>query len=88
MTGNSVNPFAFAQAVAWFVTIGGIYNAGTATVQDSTVSGNDAGEGGGIYNDFSSMLTLCGSTVTGNTGDDVCNLGNLKLKDSTIGYLQ
>ena len=46
---------------------GGIYNGGTLTLTNSTVSGNTAWatRGGGIYN--SGTLTLTNSTVSGNT---------------------
>lgn len=52
---------------------GGIYNAGTLTLTNCTVSGCKAiadspsnGWGGGIYNSFGSSLTLEESTVEGN----------------------
>jgi hypothetical protein len=46
---------------------GGIINIGTLTVENSTISGNDAsnGEGGGILN--IGTLTLRNTTVSGNT---------------------
>ena len=49
---------------------GGIYNAGTATLYDSAVTGNEiqAGLGGGIRN--VGTLTLRDSTVSGNIPDD------------------
>jgi hypothetical protein len=44
---------------------GGIYNAGTLTVSNSTITGNSAFlAGGGIYN--CGTLTVVGSTLTGN----------------------
>jgi hypothetical protein len=46
---------------------GGIYNAGTLTLNNSTVSGNSAGVGGGIYSTADGILTLNNSTVSGNT---------------------
>ena len=73
---------------------GGIYNSGTLTLKDSTVSGNTAigntnnnGHGGGIYNDSTGTLTLTNSTVSGNTasvGGGIFNSGTLTLKDSTV----
>ncbi len=70
---------------------GGIDNAGKATVQSSTVSGNSAaGAGGGISNDLYASLALGGSTVTGNgapAGADIYNLGSLQLKKSTVGVI-
>ena len=57
---------------------GGIANAGTLTVSDSTISGNGAGHGspsqgsggagGGIFN--SGVLTVTGSTISGNHSGD------------------
>jgi acetyltransferase-like isoleucine patch superfamily enzyme len=46
---------------------GGIRNSGTLTLTHSTVSGNSASSGGGIYNFNSSTLTLTHSTVSGNS---------------------
>jgi hypothetical protein len=68
---------------------GGIYNGGTLTVTDSSVSGNETnlgGEGGGIYN--SGSLTLTNSTVSDNAsnshgvegiGGGVYNTGTLTM---------
>jgi hypothetical protein len=55
---------------------GGIYNEGTVTLTNSTVSGNTVYDpssskgwaaGGGIYNDNNGTVTLTNSTVSGNT---------------------
>jgi hypothetical protein len=43
-----------------------IYNEGTLTLMNSTISGNTADNGGGIFNN-GGTLTLSGSTVSGNT---------------------
>ena len=48
-----------------FGQAGGLYNLGTLTVNDSTLSGNSADYGGGIDN--SGTLTLTGSTLSGNS---------------------
>ncbi len=49
---------------------GGIYNAATLTVRNSTISSNTSGgDGGGIYN-VGGSLTLIGSTVSGNSADE------------------
>lgn len=45
---------------------GGINNAGTLTVNNSTISGNSACNGGGIYN--AGALTINNSTLSGNYG--------------------
>jgi hypothetical protein len=70
---------------------GGIYNLGTATVEESTLSGNKAASaGGGIYNGTSGTLTLKHSTVLNNLaplGADLYNLGVVTLDDSTIGVI-
>jgi hypothetical protein len=61
---------------------GGIYNAGTASLQNTKVSNNSAGaQGGGIFNDTSGALTLYSSSiVSGNLapeGDDIDNFGHI-----------
>ena len=68
---------------------GGIDNAGTLTVTDSTVSGNTAtiGDGGGIDN--AGTLTVTDSTLSGNTatigdGGGIDNAGTLTVTDSTL----
>jgi predicted outer membrane repeat protein len=70
---------------------GGIYNLGTATLQQSSLSGNSApNDGGGIFNGTSGTLTVKDSTVTGNAapaGADLYNLGALTLDDSTVGVI-
>jgi predicted outer membrane repeat protein len=68
---------------------GGIYNEGTLTLTDSTVSGNRALDGGGIDN--AGTLTLINSAVSGNSatnlyasGGGIYNEGTLTLINSTI----
>jgi hypothetical protein len=57
--GNNANP--------WYQNGGGIYNHGTLTVTNSTITGNTApGGGGGIYNTYGSV-TVIGSTIANNT---------------------
>ncbi len=69
---------------------GGIYNDGTLTVTDSTVSGNTntVGYGGGILNDSGGTLTVTGSTLSGNTSDayggGILNDGILTVSNSTV----
>ncbi|MGA2488802.1 MAG: choice-of-anchor Q domain-containing protein, partial [Anaerolineales bacterium] len=71
-------------------TGGGIYNAGSLTVTNSTVAGNHAGQGGaGILNENSGTLTVTNSTLTGNTTDTIGggiynNIGTLTVANSTL----
>jgi len=44
---------------------GGIANFGTLTVTNSTLSGNNGGYGGGIYNGIGATLTVTNSTFSG-----------------------
>ncbi len=69
---------------------GGIYNVGTLTLTNSTVSGNSAtaGAGGGIDNIFGTV-SLFNSTVSGNSADfgrggGINNFGTLTLTHSTV----
>jgi hypothetical protein len=66
---------------------GGLFNLGTITVRDTTISGNRATEeGGGIGN--SGQLTLLGSTVARNraavAGGGISNHGQLTVRRSRI----
>jgi len=68
---------------------GGIYNEGTLTLTNTTVSGNRALGGGGIDN--AGTLTLINSTVSGNSatnlyasGGGIYNEGTLTLINSTV----
>jgi hypothetical protein len=69
---------------------GGILNAGTLTLSNSTISGNIVpalGLGGGIFNTPTGVLTLINTTVSGNTADSgggILNQGSLTLRHSTI----
>jgi hypothetical protein len=75
---------------------GGISNAGTLSVVDSTISGNEAegtggitfGGGGGIYNTTTGILTVTDSTISNNTGSEggggIFNFGIASIIDSTI----
>ena len=70
---------------------GGIYNLGTATIQECSLSKNTAGcKGGGIFNGSSGTLAVKDSTVLNNvapSGADIYNLGALTLDDSTVGVI-
>jgi hypothetical protein len=63
---------------------GGIYNDGTLTLSGSTVTQNS---GGGIFNDYSGVLTILSSTVKSNHYEpDLYNLGTWSAdSSSTIG---
>ena len=79
---------------------GGIYNGGTLTVTNSTLSGNSAGTGagagGGIWNDYGATATVSNSTFSGNTasgstastgagaGGGIYNGGTLTVTNSTF----
>ncbi|TVP76785.1 MAG: hypothetical protein EA353_11555 [Puniceicoccaceae bacterium] len=68
--------------------IGGIYNSGTLTLNRSTLSGNSAFLGGGIYNYFGGTVTLNQSTLSGNSasssGGGISNGGALMLTNSIV----
>ena len=66
---------------------GGIYNAGTLTIMDSTLSGNSvtAVGGGGIYN--AGTVNITNSTLSWNTattGGGIHNVGTVNITNSTI----
>jgi hypothetical protein len=63
-----------------------------ALEDQSSVLGNSAGAGGGIYNDVGGVLTLKGSSVVGNTapagaGADLYNAGSATLIDSLVSII-
>ena len=65
---------------------GGILNRGTGTITRSTISGNAADEGGGIYND-GSTLTMTNSTVSGNNagrGGGIYSYSTLTITNSSV----
>jgi len=68
---------------------GGIYNDGPMTLSGSTVTQNatytSLPSGGGVYNDYGGTLTVFDSAVTGNSPDDVYNVGKWKHQKSQIG---
>ena len=65
---------------------GGIFNYGTLTITNSTISANASSYGGGIYNQGS--LTVTNSTFSGNSateyGGGIFNNGTLTVTDSTF----
>ncbi len=78
----------------------GIYNSGTLTITNSTISGNHAdneGSGGGVYNSRSGNLFVINSTISGNEagvffagygtdglGGGIYNSGTLTMSNSTV----
>ncbi len=68
---------------------GGIQNAGTLTLTNSTVAASVANNGGGIYNQQGATLALAGTTVSQNVagrdgGGIANNGGTLQLSLSTV----
>ena len=65
---------------------GGIWNSGTLTMSNSTVTGSTADWGGGIYNRGAPTLTEC--RISGNTaafdGGGLLNFETLLVVDSTV----
>jgi Bacterial Ig-like domain len=79
----------------YFGSGGGIYNAGTLTVTNSTLSNNEASHtssssGGGIYNTDSGTLTVGNSTLFRNRvscgGGGIYNQGSLTVTNSTLSH--
>jgi CSLREA domain-containing protein len=65
---------------------GGIYNAGTLTLNKVVLSGNTAPSGGAIYNQ--GTLTITKSTLSHNhatSGAAIYNAGTLSMTNSTLG---
>jgi hypothetical protein len=86
---------AFSENTANNTVGGGLFNlGGMMTIEASTISGNSAPSGGGIYNDLGGTLTIEASTISGNSaahGGGIDNafspgfgLGMLTIADSTI----
>jgi hypothetical protein len=67
---------------------GGVINYGSLMLSNSTVAGNSALEGGGIFNTSGATMTMYGDTVNGNTAGDggggVSNDGKLTVINCTI----
>ena len=70
---------------------GALYNIGTATLQQCTLSGNTAGSaGGGIFDAALGTLSVKDNTVLNNVaalGADIYNLGVLTLDDSSVSVI-
>jgi hypothetical protein len=61
---------------------GGLFNQGTATLTDCTLSGNSAFYGGGMFNDGTANISDC--TLSGNISDGLTNIGSATLIGCTI----
>ena len=68
--------------------VGGLWNAGQATVERSTISGNlSGGSGGGIFNASGGTLTVRNATISGNrarVGGGVATAGAAELSHVTL----
>ena len=85
----TLNSLIITQGLVSGANGGGIYNSGTLTITNSTLSGNTADRGGGIYNNTGSTLHVTNSSILNNTthndGGGIYNLdGTLTLTDTTI----
>jgi CSLREA domain-containing protein len=79
----------FAQGNVYGSDGGGIYNEGTLTVSNVTISANKVpGDGGGIYNGPKSYLIVENSTISQNYsnlyGGGIDNWGILDVRNSTL----
>ncbi len=68
---------------------GGIVNNGTLTIAGGSLTGNQAAEGGAIFNAAGATLTLTGGSLNGNSADTysggaVVNRGTMTLSGGTI----
>jgi hypothetical protein len=68
---------------------GGIYNAGSLTLSNSTVTGNQAFDAAGIYNASNATMIMSDDTVNNNTasgagGGGIANSGTLIIINCTI----
>jgi hypothetical protein len=68
---------------------GGIHNLGSLTLSNSSVTGNTALDGGGIFNDTTGTMTMSDDTVKNNTGTGaggggIANTGTMTIINCTI----
>ncbi|NOX55675.1 MAG: hypothetical protein GXP27_14795 [Planctomycetes bacterium] len=66
---------------------GGIWNTGTLTVVNSTVSNNSAGDAGGLYNAGDGTATITSSTFSGNSATDASSIGGGAIVNSGTAAL-
>jgi hypothetical protein len=84
-----VNALTITGGVTPLVFVGGgIYNKGSLSLSNSTLTGNAAGDGGGILNAGTGTMTMSGDTVNNNTaksfGGGIDNAGTLTIINCTI----
>ena len=80
-----MNSSIISGNTAYSESSGGIYNVGTMTLYNSTISENIGGNGGGIRNDGN--MILYNSTVSGNTsqvGGGIYTQGSVTLQNSIL----
>jgi CSLREA domain-containing protein len=67
---------------------GGLYNSGTATINNSTFSNNRGSDGGGIFNASAATAMISNSSFSGNSatnlGGAVASSGTLTISNSAI----
>lgn len=68
---------------------GTIWNKGTATLTNCTISGNEAPDGPGIWNVAGAAMTINGGTISGNNATrygsgGICNHGTLTMTDVNV----
>ncbi len=61
---------------------GGLYNNGTTTLTNCTISGNSSGSGGGVWNNGTAALTAC--TISGNSAFEGAGLYNISSGTGTM----
>ena len=83
-----ISGLTVANGASWAGNGGGIYNDGSLTVLNSTISSNQATLGGGILNNLNTAtLTIINSTIAGNiasSGGGILASGSLAMTNCTI----
>ena len=69
---------------------GGVFNSGSLSLVDTTISDNQAATGGGLYNDTHGTVALTSSTLSGNTASSAgggafsAMLASIDLANTTV----